>query len=217
MKKVIFILLILLINIQFIAAQEYRGGLSADIKINGRLKADVDLETRRIFFPGTYINRTAQIGLGYQLKPNLSAKVLYSYAYITRNSEFDKITGDETSDRNRYMFDIQYSPKRFSNDLKLSNRLRYQYTVVRNNKPKQYLRNKFTVDYKITAKMNPYVAIEPYYQIDNNEFRLVRLYIGNEVPVWKTKLDLYYITEFNFLPEHLTTQYTLGLMFEFDW
>ena len=217
MKRILYSLLVLIVLSCSLRAQEYRAGVSVESHILPCLKGEAQFELRSIFYPGYYLNRTFQVELSYEFSQSWNLGAAYSYSYISKDDEFDNVNGDETSDRNKYMVNLEFNPKRYVNDLKISNRIRYQYSTVNGDQSKQYLRNKFTVDYKITSRMNPYMSIEPYYQLEKNKFNIVRFYLGNELPVWKSKIDIYYIAEVHLVPEQVNADYILGLMIELDW
>jgi hypothetical protein len=199
-------------------AQEYRGGVSADIGITSRLDAEAEVELRRIFYPEYYLNRTFQGGISYNLSRTLNASLSYTFSLIDKDKDFpDPEEEDETSEKRKISFDLQFQPRRFTNDLRISNRFRYQHTILENeDEPHQYLRNKITLDYKISGKMNPYIAVEPYFQLSENELSVIRFYLGNEVGFIGTKIDLYYIAEIRQGEESPIAQYIIGVTLKLD-
>ena len=212
------IILFLLTICQVSLGQEYRGGISAEFSIAPRIEAEAEIELRRIFYPGTYINRTFQGSVSYSFSKSLSADLVYSFALIDKSGEFSETDLDnEKSERSKLALDLQYQPGRFNNDIRLSNRLRYQYAVVdRDDAPKQVIRERLKIDYKISGKMNPYVAIEPYYSLKVNKIKVVRFWLGNEFPLFGTEMELYYIAEINLKIDHNTVQYIVGATLKLD-
>ncbi len=200
-----------LISVQTLFSQEFRGGVAADFGILHRVEGEVELEIRKAWIPESYFSRMAQIQVDYILSDRWSAGLLYSYSYITESGEDALDETNENLERNRFGINISYQTKRFENDLRISNRLRYQYSSVDDKKPTQYLRNKLTVDYRMTKAMNPYIAVEPYYDIVEGELRSVRVYVGNEMPLFNTKIDIYYISEIRHEEEYLDIQYIIGI------
>jgi len=216
MKRLIALLTFLIIW-KSISAQEFRGGVSADFTLLPRLSTELEVEIRKAFYPENYFNRTFQGELSYDVLDSWSVGVLYGFSIIKHNREFSDEAGEESRDRNKFAFNVEFKPKRFNNDLRLSNRFRYQYAIVDDDEPKQYFRNKITLDYKISDKMNPYVAIEPYYRLSSNRISVIRIYLGNEMPVFKIGMELYYITEIKLREEYATTQYIVGLKIKLDY
>jgi len=198
-------------------AQEYRASVSAEFDILPRLQGEVEIELRKIFYPRSYFNRTFQGELSYEINSLWSIGAMYNFAIVDEDREFEDEDDGETGDRNKWVVDLTFQPRRFESDLRLSNRFRYQYTIVDDDDPKLYLRNKLTLDYKITGKMNPYIAVEPYLRFDSNKIKIIRIYLGNEMPFFSTKIDLYYIVEISPDRESTTTsQYIVGVAFELD-
>jgi len=64
--------------------------------------------------------------------------------------------------------------------------------------------------------MNVYFAIEPYYRLYRGNVNNVRFYLGNEMPLPGTKIDLFYIAEIRLRPDNTTTQYIIGIKVELD-
>ena len=198
-------------------AQEFRGSVSAEFDILPQLQGEVEIELRTIFYPESYFNRTFQGELNYEINSLWSIGGTYSFAIVDEDHEFEDDDEGETGDRNKWVVDLTFQPARFKSDLRLSNRLRYQFTLDEDDEPKMYLRNKLTLDYKITGKMNPYIAVEPYFRFDSNKIKIIRVYLGNEMPFFSTKIDLYYIVEIRPDREYTTTaQYIVGVAFELD-
>jgi len=216
MKRAAFILLIITTVAGCAVAQEYRSAIAAEFRILPRLEAEVNVELRKIFLPESYFNRTFQGSLEYKISESLNIGTTYSYAIITEKDEYEDEKGDEAFDRNRLAADLVFQPKRFDNDLRISNRLRYQVSTVDDDESKQYLRNRIMLDYRISSAMNPYFALEPYYRFSSERINIVRLYIGNEMPLFKSKIDLYYIAEIHLDPDRNTAQYIIGLSVELD-
>lgn len=215
MKKTALLVLAISGLLYNMNAQEYRGGVSAEFRILKRLEAEAEIELRKIFIPESYFNRTFQGSLGYEITNRWSIGATYSYAVITEKHNYDHNISEEALDRNKLAVDLDYQSKRFGNDLRLSNRFRYQISTG-DDDDRQYFRNRVMVDYKISSAMNPYLAFEPYYRFDKERVSIVRIYIGNEMPLFNSKIDLYYIAEIHQDPQYTTAQYIIGLTVELD-
>jgi hypothetical protein len=198
-------------------AQEYRGGVSAGFEILHGLKGEAEIEIRKIFIPEKYFNRTFQGSVTYNMTKSWTAGITYSYAIISEEDDDDNgDKAEEAFDRNKLSIDAEYQPKRFGNDLRFSNRFRYQVSRIDDDEVKQYIRNRVMVDYKVSTVMNPYVALEPYYRFDKNKVNILRIYIGNEMPLFSSKINIFYIAEIHPGPEYPTAQYIIGLKLELD-
>lgn len=215
MKRTVFILISISTFLCGIKAQEYRGGVSAEFSILPRFEGEAGIELRKIFIPESYFNRTFQCSFKYELTGRWSIGTTYSYAIITEKENQEE-RSVEAFDRHRLVIDLDYQAKRFGNDLRISNRFRYQVSTADEHDTRQYFRNRVMLDYKISSLMNPYLALEPYYRFDENRVNAVRFYLGNELPVLGSKIDLYYIAEVHLEPEYTTAQYIIGLTLELD-
>jgi hypothetical protein len=211
------ILMLALLLCQLARAQEYRLGVEYGLNLLPKLEVGAEAEIHKSFMPESYFVKRIQGKLNYDLTPTLSIGTSYTFSLFTEKGEDDEDEdGTETEEKSKWAADLTFQPKRFSNDVRLTNRLRYEYASSHEEEPKQYIRDKVTLDCKITKCMNPYFAFEPYYQTDRNKIRFVRFYIGNEMPVFKTKIDFYYLTELEIKPENKNIQYILGIMVSID-
>lgn len=171
---------------------------------------------------------------------------LFHYAYgdfgITRNLtkhfkiEMDyvlvwKQTELRESWRHQWYTALLYKDK-FNKRVELNLRSMYQvqyqdiYSSDLGMYPSNYLRNKITVSYIFNKYpfylFKPYLALESYYHLDNNDkygsqFDRLRYFAGvfynfNR----KTALELYYLIEKNFNTNSPTTNYVIGIGYEFD-
>jgi hypothetical protein len=143
---------------------------------------------------------------------------MYSFSLIDKNEEFSDEAEGESSDRHKVTLDVGYQPKRFDNNLRLTNRFRFQIATLDDNRPKAYLRNKVTLDYKIADNLNPYIALEPYYNLRLQQVKVIRGYLGNEMLLFNTGIDLYYIAELRLKDDNTTDmQYILGLKVKLEY
>ena len=210
-------IIVLLFAFCTLHGQEYRAGVSLNYHLFPKLVVEGESELRTHFKTEPYFNTTFSAHFRYSFFDPLYLGIFYSYS-IRSDVLTTKDYNDEIDDKYKFGFDIAYKSTRFNNDLRFNNRLRYQYTICEN-KSKQYIKNKLTLDYKITNKMNPYIAIEPYYSILYNEVNVIRFYIGNEMPLFISKLEFYYIAEIHFREEYFykkykSTQYIVGVSYK---
>ncbi len=203
--------------VQSLYSQEFRGGVSADFSILPKIEGEIELEMRGGWVPESYFTRMAQFQVDYVFSKRWSAGLLYSYSSITESGEHALDEANENKEKNRFAINVNYQTKRLDNDFRIGNRLRYQYASVHDKSPKQYIRNKVTVDYRMTKAMNPYISVEPYISISDHEVHTIRVYLGTEMPVFKSKIDVYYISEITHKDEdYLNMQYMIGLTLKLD-
>ena len=118
--------------------------------------------------------------------------------------------------RNRFTTDLQLKTQRFDNDVKLKNRVRYQVSVKEGGKTKNYLRNKFSIDYKLTSLFRPFADLEVYYNIREEQFQSVRLNLGSSWVLHKHVVDVAAIAEADW-SDYFQMNYVLELTYTFDW
>jgi hypothetical protein len=212
-RQLLLMLMALVISV-FARAQEFRVGVSAETGIVNRLSGELEIEARKVFSPEPYFSSVFQGKIKYAVNRRLDVAASYSYTYKKNQFTDYTLAGDESSDRDKVTADLVYQPKRFSNNVRLTNRFRYQYAVTDDKKPKEYFRNRMMLDYRLNQKMNPYVAIEPYFHLRNTRINIIRFYLGNEVPVWKTEMELFYIAEVHIKKGNSFAQYMIGATFK---
>jgi hypothetical protein len=213
----LFCLLFLMLSFQLIMAQEYRGGVSTEVEITRNLNAEIGFEARKVFNPESYFNKTFQGKVEYSFADLWRVATSYSYSFITEQEDDGEETGEETSDKSKITADLIFQPRRFNNDLKLVNRFRYHYSTVDDSRAKEYLKNKLTLDYRIHKNMNTYVAVEPFYHLQSRRISHLRIYLGTEMPVLRTKMEIYYIAEVKFKEESFRTFYIVGASFKINY
>jgi hypothetical protein len=198
-------------------AQEYRGAVSAEFSLLPNLDAEAEVELRKVFYPGSYFNRTFQGKLSYDISSALKTALSYSYSLIDKDEEFSDEAEGESSERHKVSVDFEFETGRYDNDLKFSNRMRLQMAALDENKPKAYFRNKFSMDYRVSKKMNPYIAVEPYFNIRKGEIKVIRCYLGNELTLFNSNIDIYYIAEIRPVENYTTAQYIIGISVKLDY
>lgn len=199
------------------SAQEYRGALSADFSLLPNLDAEAEIELRKVFYPGSYFNRTFQGKISYSWSPSWQTGLSYSYAIIDKDEEFSDDAEGESAEKHKISLDIGYETKRMDNDLKFSNRFRIQMSTLDDKKPKPYIRDRFMVDYRITKKFKPYIGVEPYFHLRQQKFKVVRFYLGSDVTLFGTDVDIYYIAEVKPVKYNSSATYILGIAVKLDY
>jgi hypothetical protein len=198
-------------------AQEYRGGVGINIDLTKKLSTEIEFEMRKVFYPESHFNKTFQGKLEYSLTDFCGVAASYTYSSIKEQEDDYEEEGTETTDKSKFTADLNFQPGRFHNDLKITNRFRYQYAITDESESTKYLRNKVSLDYRINKTMSSYVAVEPYYQLKSQRINQLRIYIGTEMPVLGTKMEIYYITEVKFKEEFIRTFYIVGASFKINY
>ncbi|MBN2275758.1 MAG: DUF2490 domain-containing protein [Bacteroidales bacterium] len=217
MKTLKAIILFCPLMFQSAMAQEFRSSLALDYAIFSKMNAELEFKACQSFIPDKYSKKTIQGSLDYSLSKRWKLSASYAWSSVSKFTGNTEEIGEETLDRQRYTADLFYKPKRFDNELRLTNKFRYQYSVTENSKSKAYIRNKITLDYKFSKILEPYIALEPYYNIHAQRFSYLRLYIGNEMTVMKTKMEMYYIAEARLNEENFGVQYMLGIKLNIEY
>lgn len=188
--------LVLFAAISNLHAQELRLGFDYDKDIISNLEISGEIELRKSLDYNNFYYPIFQASADYSFLENFSIGGSVRYSVIPEvKKRSNEVLYEEMDEKWRYTADLKFKTERFKNDIRISNRLRYQYSSENNEKTRSYLRNKISVDYKLNKKMEPYIAVEPYFFSETGKIRKTRLYIGNEVDFFKDKLDLYLIIE----------------------
>lgn len=207
---IIFIFL-LLSNILF--SQEYRAEFALSYTIN-QLQINTELQGRTGFNENqSYNSGLAQLGIEYELGKRIDMGMAYRYAFTEENAALSENSIDYEN-KNRLTIDLGINLKRFENDLKIKNRLRYQMNIDDDGDQKSYIREKISLDYKLSNLWSPYSAIEVYYQAQKNQINAFRLYIGSEIDMNQHKLDFFYILEAD-IDTKTELFYILGMNYKF--
>jgi predicted porin len=195
------------------SAQELRFGINYDKKIIPKLEIDSKVQLRTIVNQENSFYSIAQLGMDYKISDNIS--VAGSVRYSTAHSEIDEKINEEINEKLRYTADLKLSTERFDNGTKIKNRLRYQYSAVITGDDKNYVRNKLSIDYKLTRRMKPYVAVEPYLLLDNKKIRKLRFYLGSEFELKNNELEFCFIVEGKSRDKVISMYYKAGIHYKF--
>jgi len=192
-----------------IAAQELRIGVDYKRMLPAKLEFTSKVQLRNILIPQHTYYIVLQVGLEYEIFKNLSLAGTYRYSLtpIGRSENFLK----SLYEKQRFTAEVEYKWPRFDNGIRLSYRLRYQHSATQKGKSKDYLRSRLQVDYKLTKELRPYIALEPYYRLGKNEINKFRLYLGSEINVVRTEIELSYIFEVKTHDDNGWTSHMIGL------
>lgn len=209
----LIIVLVFLLQMRSLKAQELRIGGEVSLEVKS-LEIGTGLEYRYL---SPVDNRQVylwQSELEYGLRKWLDVGVGYRYATTAEYNSFWNEQLDYDA-KNRFTVDMQLKSARFDNGVKLKNRFRYQVSVKDNGKTKPYLRNKFTIDYKLTSLFRPFIEMEMYYNPRDKEIRSIRMYLGTSLEMGSNTIDIVAITEVD-MSEYVNVKYVLGLSYSFD-
>lgn len=198
---------------QSMFAQEYRleGAFSYDIY---DLELTSELQGRKGFNENqSYNSCLTQIGVEYNLGKRFDIGAAFRYTFTEETTSLSKNSVDYDN-KNRLTFDLGANLKRFDNEIKIKNRLRSQMNINDDGDQKFFIREKFTFDYKLSNLWNPYTSLEVYYQLQTNEIKAYRLYLGSEIDLEQHELDFYYILEAN-VNSKTELFYMLGMAYRF--
>ena len=194
-------------------AQELRLGADYEKNIIPNLEISGEIEFRKSLNYENYYYPVMQAGASYNFLKNASIGGSIRYSVTPEVEKRNKeVLYEEMDEKWRYTAEFKFKTERFKNDIRISNRLRYQYSSENAEKTRSYLRDRISVDYKLNKKMEPYIAVEPYLFLETGEIRKVRLYMGNELDFFNDKLDIYLIIEANV--EEFSTFHAIGLTYK---
>ncbi len=176
-----------------IAAQELRIGVDYNRTLPAKLEFTSKVQLRTILGPQHIYYMILQVGLEYEIFETLSLAGTYRYSLAPTAKSENLLKS--LDDKRRYTAELKYKHPRFDNGIRLSYRLRYQHSATHEGKSKDYLRNRLKVDSKLTKELRPYIAFESYYRLGKNEMNRFRLYLGSEIKVARTEIELSYIFE----------------------
>ncbi len=193
--------------------QEIRLGINYSGQILPKAEVEGKLQVRRLDNQAGAYYTLVQAGVQYDLFKNISVSGSFRYSLAPGN-EFESLDLD-LHEKTRYTAEFRYKTKRFSNDVRLSNRLRYQHSAIQSNDQKEFIRNKIVADYKMTKAMKSYVAVEPYFLLDEFEISKCRLYVGSVFDVFDSAIEVCFIIEGKMDNKVISTNQMIGIYYNF--
>jgi len=218
-KKAVIIFVIIAFSIISMKSfsQEFRIGVGYENEVLPNFELDGKAEFRTIFESQNEYYGIFQLGAAYGFFKYFSLGGTIRLSVVRDNiaEEIDSDIEHEIEEVIRYTGDFKYKAKRFKNDLRITNRFRYQYSDVDAENKRTYLRDKIGLDYKMNKRVKPYIALEPYWRLEKNELRKIRIYIGNELDILKNTLEISFIMEANMKDSEMFTFFMVGLNYKF--
>ncbi len=214
MRYILFYILItiLLAYSKNIYSQEVRLEIGANYTIN---KFNIGLETqlrKPSLIKDDYLG-LIQTKVGYEITKRFDFEI--AYRFKSNIEEFYPETHIEYNNKHRLIFEMAYNLKRFENDIKLKNAIRYQTSFSGSGNIKNYFRNEFELNYKLTNKFKPHIAPIIYYNIDEKRFSEFRAKLGSEFEFYKNSIDIFYIIEIDIVGIE-RTRYILGIAYVYS-
>ncbi|MDD2636183.1 MAG: DUF2490 domain-containing protein [Bacteroidales bacterium] len=205
-------ILLLVVLFQNIYSQELRFEAGLDYTIK-KINIGLATELRQPSVLNNDYLGLIETEIEYKITNRFDVEV--GYRFKTNIEEFYPENHIEYNNKHRLTFEMAYNLRRFENDIKLKDAIRYQTNFSESGKIKNYLRNAFELNYKLTNKFKPYITNILYYNIDENRFSEYRLKLGSEFDIGKNSLDLFYIIEID-LSRIERTRYILGIAYGFS-
>lgn len=195
-----------------ISAQEFRTGVDYERMLPANTELSGKFEIRKTLVPQNAFYNVFQLGLKHEIINNLSLGGTFRRSFTPARKNENLL--ESLDEKRRYTAELGFKYPRFDNGVRLSYRLRYQHSTTLEGKSKDYLRNRLKVDYKLIKDLQPYLAIEPYFRLEENEIRKCRLYLGSKVNVLRMGVELSYIFEVKIHNELASTSHFIGIYFE---
>lgn len=156
----------------------------------------------------SYNNNFTELRLRYKFNKHFAVKG--NLRHTIRYKDFN---------RRRFTIDAYYNWEKKSFPLRFQYRLRLQDSrVFQTGKKTNYIRNKFSLEYNLTKLVDPFIAYEIYYRLNQkNEFRVSRFTMGLN---WKLNkqidLSTYYRLQRDINIKKPQAQHIIGLMLTYS-
>ena len=151
-----------------------------DIQIEEQLRLDNDLDRVKKSF--------TEIGLDYEILKDFEVGVKYRFS-IVPNSFAEDAVAKSAFNLSRISVDLSYELDKKNFPLSLEYRTRFQDTKELYTDQKiTFWRNKFSLEWKATKDIEPFVAYESFFRLNQkNEFRQDRYTVGVE---WRINKEM---------------------------
>lgn len=173
-------------------AQELWTGATFRLRLNKSWAAEVEQQFRFDNNITSYGSSFTELGLRYKYNNHVGVKAGYRFTDRSGNVRIP-------DNRQRFNADVFFNIGSSKTDFVLSYRIRYQRSRIgdEETKPRDYLRNRLSMDYNLTKKTQPYVETELFYLFeDKNELRAMRLTMGLNTQLTKQlELNTFYRLE----------------------
>lgn len=215
-KKITFIIGIFFFCYYEVSAQEIRGGVELEYGFIDKVETEFQFQLRNCMRNNSHIINQGIVQTAIEYCPVQCLNISCAYRYTTGIKKDNENAGinNNIEGKHRITTDISFKIKDLFKDAKISNRIRYQFSVKERDTQKFYLRNKLKCEYKLAKKVSPYAALEPFYSIEKNCIKTFRLYIGGEFELLRNTIDIYIINELSSKNEQYSSYRIVGLSYK---
>lgn len=210
--KICLILMFTVLSCAQLRSQELRTGIDFDRNIHPKVEFLSEFQIRKSFYGGGALYTITQAGFEYKITKHIS--IASTFRYSLGYTGISESSLQDFHDKMRYTVETKVKSQRFDNGVRLKYRLRYQESRTLQGNSKNYLRNKMMAEYKFIKEMSPFVGAELYYQMDENEFRKFRLYLGADIKPFKREAEVCYIMEGIIDDSYFLSYHIIGLFFQ---
>ena len=176
-------------------------------KLPYSLKLEFEQELRLKDQLSTFNQTFSEVSLSYKVFDGLNINIPYRYA----------IFDDKVKQRLSFSGSYKYSFKPIS----LKYRARFQRTNEKEKNAKDLIRNKFTIEYKLGKKIEPYVSGELFhlYNTDHNQLDEYRVSFGVAVDLPRKKsIKIFYTYKKEDITKSSPDEINVfGLAYSFKW
>ncbi len=183
-------------------------GATFELQLNKKFRAEIEQQVRFDDTLSSYKGTFTEPGLRYKLNKHISFKVKYRYT----------IRPDDDN-RSRISVSGYYSWSKKKFPLSFQYRLKFQDTKEQNTEKKfTFLRNKFTLEYNLSKKADPFLAFEHFYRFNQkNEPRAWRFTAGFDWKLTKSlELSTYNKYEEEGNVKKPKANHIIGIMFTYE-
>ena len=187
---------------------ELWAGATFELQLNNKFRIEIEQQVRFNDTLSSFKNTFTEPGLRYKLNKHIAFKV--KYRYIVRSND---------DNRSRISFSGYYGWSKKKFPLSFQYRLKFQDTKEQNTGKKfTFLRNKFTIQYNLSKKADPFLAYEHFYKFNKkNEPRAWRFTAGFDWKLIKSlELSTFYRYEEEMNVKKPEAQHIIGIMFTYE-
>lgn len=209
-KRLLSILIFLCAGSQLFA-QELWTGLTLRMKPIKRLTTEVEHQFRFANGIDALSTTFTEIGIGYDITDHIGIQAAYRNTHKTGSIRVD-------NDKQRLSAEAFYKIGSDKTNFVFTHRLRYQVARETSNRENidrdDFIRNRFSLDYNLTKKVQPYTSTEIFYKLnENNEIRALWLTLGLKSTISKhIGLNTFYRIEKEQNIKYPQTNYMVGVM-----
>ena len=190
------LLLVFILTNQTSMAQETRAGLKLKYNLSENISSETLLQIRNEQLDNSRIRSyVGEYELNYTRFKYIKPGIAFRYKY---KQDFSEEIDDQRNDKYRLSADLKLKIPENIDNVSLTNRMRYQYSVNQEGEDKSFLRNEFTLGYKPVKSLKTYVSPEIFYNLNKDELDRLRFQFGVDIKLSsRYEIGAYYIAEMN--------------------